>query len=299
MRIAFTILLIAFLQNPLLAQTITVGGQCMGSNIILNKIADVNGRSAYQATGTVDGIPGVTISVYWLGSPDNVWVLDFDGQPFYYETCNTSEPTGTSNGSCPWTEVTPGDCTGGTPLYVSGLVSLPVELVDFSARKNNNNDVDLKWKTSLENNNKGFDVQRSSDAASWNTIGFVNGKGNSTIENNYLFTDKTAPAGKNYYRLLQIDYDGNKKYSSIAYVDLPQKAYYAITNNPGKGIYQIRIASAEKVELSVLDLSGRRLLNKTVGIGMQEINISAYPAGTYLLQLRRGDELITEKLVKQ
>ena len=80
---------------------------------------------------------------------------------------------------------------------------------------------------------------------------------------------------------------------------MPQKAYYTITNNPGKGVYQIRIASAEKVELSVLDLSGRRIMNKIVGIGVQEVNISNYPAGTYLLQLRRGDELITEKLVKQ
>ena len=299
MRITLTILLIFFLQSPLLAQTITVGGQCMASNITLNKIADVNGRSAYQGTGTVDGVPGVTVSVYWMGAPDNVWVLDFDGQPFYYETCNTSEPSGTSNGSCPWTEVTPGACTGAAPLFVSGVAALPVELVTFTAQKSSNNDVDLKWKTASENNNKGFDVQRSTDAVNWTTIGFVNGKGNVATESNYLFTDKEAAEGKNYYRLLQIDFDGNKKYSSIVNVDLPQKAYYTITNNPGKGVYQIRIASAEKVELSVLDLSGRRIMNKIVGIGVQEVNISNYPAGTYLLQLRRGDELITEKLVKQ
>ncbi|WP_164972707.1 T9SS type A sorting domain-containing protein [Lacibacter luteus] len=299
MRIALTILLIAFLQSPLLAQTITVGGQCMASNIVLNKIADVNGRSAYQGTGTVDGIAGVTVSVYWMGAPDNLWVLDFDGQPFYYETCNTSEPTGTANGSCPWNETSPGACIGAAPLFISGVVALPVELVGFSAQKNNSNDVDLKWKTATENNNKGFDVQHSTDAVNWTTIAFVNGKGNAATESNYLFTDKEAVAGKNYYRLLQIDFDGNKKYSSIANVELPSKAYYAITNNPGKGIYQVRLTSAVKVELSVLDLSGRRLINTTVGMGVQEINISNYPAGTYLLQLRRGDELITEKLVKQ
>lgn len=299
MRITLTILLIVFLHDLLSAQTITVGGQCMSGNITLNKIADVNGRSAYQGTGTVDGISGVTVSVYWLGAPDNLWVLDFDGQPFYYETCNTSEPTGTSNGSCPWTEAIPGGCTGAAPLYVSGLVSLPVDLTGFTAQKNNNNDVDLKWKTSSENNNKGFDVQRSKDLVSWTTIGFVNGKGDAATESNYLFTDKEASAGKNYYRLLQIDFDGNKKYSSIVNVDLPQKAYYAITNNPGNGLYHIRIGAAEKVELSVLDLSGRRLMNKIVGPGVQEINISAHPAGTYLLQIRRGDELVTEKLVKQ
>lgn len=271
----------------------------MASNITLNKIADVNGRSAYQGTGTVDGTPGVTVSVYWLGAPDNVWVLDFDGQPFYYETCNTSEPTGTANGSCPWSEVIPGACTGAAPLFISGVVSLPVELLSFTAQKNSNNDVELKWKTATESNNKGFDVQRSSDAVNWVTIGFINGKGNSSIESSYQFTDKDAASGKNYYRLQQHDFDGNRKYSAIANIDLPQQAFYSIANNPGKGIFKVRIASADKVELSVLDLSGRRLLNKTVGIGVQEIDISAYPAGTYLLQLRSGEELITEKLVKQ
>ena len=299
MKNALTLLLIFFLQSPLLAQTITVGGQCMASNITLSKIPDVNGKSAYQGTGTVAGIPDVTVSVYWLGAPDNVWVLDFDGQPFYYETCNTSEPTGTSNGACPWSEVDPGACTGAAPLFVSGVSSLPVELISFTVQKNGNNDVDLKWKTATESNNKGFDIQRSTDAVNWLSIGFVNGAGNSSMETSYQFTDKDAAAGKNYFRLLQIDFDGNKKYSSIANIDLPQKAYYAITNNPGKGVYQIRIASAEKVELSVLDMSGRRLINKIVGLGVNEINISNYPAGAYLLQLRKGDELIIEKLIKQ
>jgi hypothetical protein len=298
MRITYFLALYIFVHLSVQAQTITVGGQCMASNITLNKIADVNGRSAYQATGTVMGIPGVTVSVYWL-TPENVWVLDFDGQPFYYETCNTSEPTGTADGSCPWSEVDPGACTGAAPLYVSGVAALPVELVSFTAQKNNNNDVDIKWKTASESNNKGFEIQRSINAVNWTTIGFVPGNGNAASEHSYLFTDKEAAAGKNFYRLQQIDFDGNKKYSSIVNVDLPNKAFYTITNNPGKGVYQLHITSAEKVELSVLDFSGRRLINKTIGAGVQEINISAYSVGTYLLQLRRGNELITEKLIKQ
>lgn len=297
MRTTLTLLLTLFFHNQFLAQTITVGGQCMGSNITLSKIADVNGRSAYQGTGTVSGIAGVTVSVYWL-TPENVWVLDFDGQPFYYESCNTSEPTGTADGACPWSEVDPGACTGAAPLYVSGVASLPVELVSFTAHKNNNNGVDVKWTTSSESNNKGFEIQRSTDALNWSAVGFVNGKGNSTIENHYQFSDRLALSGKNYYRLVQVDFDGNKKHSFVASVDLPQNAFYIVANNPGKGIYQIRIASNEKVELSVLDLSGHRILNKIVGIGIHEIDISRFAAGTYLLQLKRGKELITKKLVK-
>ena len=297
-KTTYLILLYIFFHLSVQAQTVTVGGQCMAGNITLNKIADVNGRSAYQGTGTVLGVPGVTVSIYWL-TPENFWVLDFDGQPYYYETCNTSEPTGTADGSCPWNEVDAGVCTGATPLYVSGVAALPVELISFTALKNNNNDVDIKWKTASESNNKGFNIQRSINAANWTNIGFVPGKGNAALENSYFFIDKEAASGKNFYRLQQIDFDGNKKYSSIVNVDLPPKAFYTISNNPGKGVYHLRITSAQKVELSVLDLSGRRLINKTVGAGVQEIIISNYPSGTYLLQLRRGEELITEKLIKQ
>lgn len=297
MKIACLLLFIAF-SYSIKAQTVTVGGQCMPSNITLNKITDINGKSAYQGSGTVDGIPGVIVSIYWIGAPDNVWVLDFDGQPYYFDACNTTEPTGTANSSCPWNVVGGTSCTGASALFISGVVTLPVEMVSFSAQKNNN-DVDLVWKTASESNNKGFEIQRSIDAVNWKAIGFVNGAGTSSVENTYRFTDKAALAGKNYYRLLQIDFDANRKYSSIVSVDLPKKAYYSIFNNPGNGVYQLRIHTPEKVEFSVLDLSGRRLISQVTGTGVMEIDLSKHPAGTYILHLRRGNDFITEKLIKQ
>jgi hypothetical protein len=298
MRIFFTLLPILFLHFSLLSQTLAVGGQCMSGTITLNKIADIGGRAAYQGTGTVDGTSGVTVSVYWMPSPDNLWVLDFDGQPYYSNACNTAEPPGTANGSCSWTAVDGTSCTGATALFLSASPALPVELVSFLAQKNNGA-VELKWITASEQNNKGFEVQRSGNAVDWTVIGFVHGAGTSSVENNYGFTDKQAPGGKTYYRLLQIDLDGRRKFSNTVTVDLGHKSFYSIADNPGNGQFKIAIRTQEKVELTVLDQNGRRLMNKPAVAGVEEIDLRSLPAGIYLLQLKRGKEIYSEKLIKQ
>ena len=91
--------------------------------------------------------------------------------------------------------------------------SLPVILTSFSAKPlpNQNN---LTWKTTSETNNKGFEIEKSIDARTFETIGFVEGNGDSKELNNYHFTDP-SPFNITYYRLKQLDYDGKFEHSKI------------------------------------------------------------------------------------
>ena len=100
---------------------------------------------------------------------------------------------------------------------------LPVELSSFSA-KTTENTVELKWNTSTEKNNYGFEIERSvvskqlsasSTAANWKKIGFVKGSGNSNSVKNYFFSDNSVSSGKYSYRLKQIDNDGTYEYSKL------------------------------------------------------------------------------------
>ncbi len=298
MRLFYTIFFLLSLPFLAGAQTVNVSGQCMTGTITLNKIADIDGKAAYQGTGTVDGFAGVTISVYWLGAPDNLWVLDYDGQPYFQNACNTELPAMTGSGACPWTAVDGTSCTGGTALIITGNGALPVSLVSFTAHEKNKQAV-LNWKTASENNNKGFEIQRSKDGINWNSIGFVNGAGNSSVEKNYSFNDATPLPGKNLYRLIQYDFDGNRSFSSVVTVDIFKAGYYTLSNNPGNGVYRLHINAANGVEISVLDLAGRRLIRKTIDAGIQDVDISKYAQGTYLLQIRIANEIFTEKLIKQ
>lgn len=101
---------------------------------------------------------------------------------------------------------------------------IPVELYSFLAYFENDK-VILKWQTASEVNNEGFEILKSvSDnnlESDWETIGFVEGKGNSTELVEYSFVDKENSSGKFWYRLKQIDFDGNYKFSDKILVDIP------------------------------------------------------------------------------
>jgi hypothetical protein len=292
-------LLLSFLLSySINAQIINVSGQCISGTITLDSIGQFNGKTVYQGSGTVDGFPGVTVSMYWLDIADNVWVLDFDGQPYFQNACNTTGPRASGSVACPWTVVSATSCTGVPDLFIGGDGALPVQLTSFTARKQNT-EVLLTWKTASEDNNKGFGVEKSRDGINWNSIGFVNGAVTSALENQYSFTDKKPFAGQNYYRLAQYDLDGNQTYSAVVNASFINAGFYMLGNNPGNGNYVLTIkASSEPVDISLIDLNGSIIIHKKAGDGVHLLDISKYPTGTYLLRLTRGNETVTEKLIK-
>lgn len=258
----------------------------------------MNGKAAFQGSGKVLGYPGITVTVYWIGSPDNVWVIDYEGQPYYYNTCNTTLPSASDNSSCKWTAVEGTECPGSTALVVNGTGALPVSLFGFTAQEENNNAL-LHWKTGSELNNRGFEIQRSKDAINFDKIGFINGALNSSLEKDYSFIDEAPLPGKNFYRLLQYDLDGKSVSSPVVNVTIFKAGYFTISNNPGNGVYQLNIHSTNKAIISVSDMTGRRLMRQQIGAGVRKLDISKYSRGIYLLHLQIGSDYFTEKLVKQ
>ncbi|MEO6357414.1 MAG: T9SS type A sorting domain-containing protein [Ferruginibacter sp.] len=280
------------------SQSITVAGECINNPILLNQITDVDGKVAYEATGTVDGNVGVQIDIYWIGAPDNVWVVAFDGQPYFQNSCNTIAPPGTGNASCLWSAVSGQTCTGGTALAVTGSGVLPISISSFTAAVNNNQ-VTLKWKTASENNNKGFEIQRSQDGVNWTVLGFVGGNFNSSIERNYEFIDLNPLPGVGFYRLRQVDQDETFSYSAVASVKYLKANFYSIIRNNGNSRYQLNIEPVtQPVIISLIDAGGKKLMIKKGVTGVQYIDISRFPSGIYLLQLARGTTTFTEKLIK-
>lgn len=88
--------------------------------------------------------------------------------------------------------------------------ALPIELSSFTGKLVSGNKVDLNWVTKTEVSNYGFNIERRINDGEWNTIGFVEGNGNSNSPKKYNFTDTDLIAGgsKFQYRLKQIDSDG-------------------------------------------------------------------------------------------
>ncbi|MGE5401367.1 MAG: LamG-like jellyroll fold domain-containing protein [Ignavibacteriales bacterium] len=197
------------------------------------------------------------------------------------------------------------------PVWISGEVSLPVELTFFDARVNNHV-VLLNWTTATEVNNYGFEIQRSASGSlpsndSWQDIGFIQGHGNSNHPQEYSFTDDNPPTGKIQYRLKQIDADGSYKcYDAVSVVvDSPMefKLHQNCPNpfNPSTVISYL-IPEGKDVKLTIYDMLGKEisiLVNEFQSAGLHSVQLNAanLPSGVYLYTIQAGQFRDSKKLL--
>ncbi len=168
-------------------------------------------------------------------------------------------------------------------FIVSSNASLPVKLISFTAQKQNSKTL-IQWTTVSEQNSKEFIIQRSMDGSQWYSIGTVAAQGNSSITTNYSYTDIAPVMGTDYYRLLQTDIDGKSSYSEIRMVKFTNdnKSFFAMANPVSNG--ELRVQVNETLLMNLYDLRGRLLWKKQLTTGIQNINMSDYPAGIYFLK---------------
>jgi len=126
-----------------------------------------------------------------------------------------------------------GDGSGyaGTAMFQFDDVPLYVEWAAFEATPQNGS-VLLEWETSLEVDNDYFSVERSGNGVSYNPIGVVQGKGYSNRPTKYSFTDTMPLFPHAYYRLKQVDFDGQFDYSSVVYIGLQEIPNVKVYPNP-------------------------------------------------------------------
>jgi len=166
-------------------------------------------------------------------------------------------------------------------------------------------------------NNYGFEIERTSPRPSpqgeggeagrgWEKIGFVAGNGNSNSPKDYSFVDKTVLSGKYFYRLKQIDNDGQFEYSNIVEVDLGVPAEFSLAQNypnPFNPSTTIKYQLPERslVTLKLYDILGREvhtLINEDQSPGNYkvELNGSRFASGVYIYRITAGKFTAVKKL---
>ncbi len=170
---------------------------------------------------------------------------------------------------------------------------VPVELTTFTAEAAGEK-VELTWETATETNNKGFEVERSSDDVNFSSIGFVDGNGTSTEANSYSFVDFHATSGTYYYRLKQVDFDGTFAYSEVVEVDFVPTEFSLGQNypNPFNPVTKIKFALpvSAKVSVKVYNVVGQQvaeLINSQFETGLHEVEFDAskFSSGVYFYSI--------------
>ncbi len=177
------------------------------------------------------------------------------------------------------------------------LGTLPVELISFDAIKNNNT-VDLSWTTASEINNDYFLVQKSSDNSNFETIESVDGNGNSNVVINYNAIDNNPNYGVNYYRLLQVDYDGTEALSNTVAVNFDADNNINVYPNPTKGI--VNVEGARNFQLMLYTPSSNLLFStKIENTDLYKLDLSNYPKGVYIIHLISDSKTEVKRVIVQ
>lgn len=175
---------------------------------------------------------------------------------------------------------------------------LPVEFLSFEARLLDpvQRTVMLDWATSTEINNSHFEVEWSIDGITWSQITLVQGAGTSYQQQDYSWIHNQAQR-LNFYRLKQVDYDGNYSYSEVRTVNIGVKDIIPFANlypNPTQNEFHIQIVGAEVASYEIYTAHGA-LVQK--GIVRQEESILGLASGVYQVKIDYGNKIEVKRIV--
>ena len=194
-----------------------------------------------------------------------------------------------------------------------GLLPLPVTLVTFDAKRAGA-DALVTWQTASELNNKGYNIQVSTNGKDFRTIGFVSSASpNSTRATDYSFTDtEKNKVGVRYYRLEQLDVDGKLNYFAPRAVSFDGKATEGGATafaypNPFTSDVRLNIASTSegKGSVRINDMTGRLVAQRQIALvnGANDVelsNLGELKSGIYLVHITLPTgEVKNLKVVKQ
>ena len=190
---------------------------------------------------------------------------------------------------------------------------LPVELVSFTAKRKDNQDVIAEWKTASEHNTSHFEIEvaRGNDDyqnGRFVRIGEVASPGNSNSERIYHFTDtETGKSGVRYYRLKIVDRDNTFVYSPVRPIVFNDEMQWQVYPNPSDGVYNFiyHLNQGESISVKLYDLNGKLVKQMRLSgngfVQKARIDLSAvkFAPGIYFLLSESNERKYSIKLIKQ
>ncbi len=227
------------------------------------------------------------------------------GSAFFQQyNLNCPGPTGCLAGIVNGPAITGSNPTFGVIFGVS--TTLPVQLVQFLATKNDDGSVKVSWSTAQEQNSDYYDVERSGDQASWSSIGTVKAKGFSSTTSSYFLNDNAPLNGIGYYRLKMVDLDGKYVYSKTVTVTTDNSSVpLVIYSNPFSDQIRLKLnlSKSQNLTMTLSDMQGKTYLTQSYQAQLGDNFVNMLPpvssSGMYILHIQGDTYNQTIKLEKQ
>lgn len=280
--------------------TITVNGDfTIDTDYNLTGLGDIqliinDGMMSYSGNHNLTMSPGSSLSLSGTGQLETV------------NPCNSNKSI-----SIGTTKIA--SCSGGGATYsftdinntgginASGL--LPVEFKNFEVIAVEGG-LRLNWGTSMERNNDYFLVERSENGIEFTALDKIAGQGDTNEISQYSFIDYNI-ASQNYYRIKQVDYDGQFSYSQVVFKEAEKsETDITIYPNPVSGnTFQVAYLSkhTDRVKLTIYNRTGQIVQEKEYDIVVGGNNLSVLtettPKGQYFIRISSEHVNYTGKLI--
>ncbi len=283
----------------LLAAVVPISGSAGPSQGAANIIASAN-LPVWATTSSLDPVVSPSNTIGWIADinqapvPPNplakLTVFQVSSPDHSYASAQTYDPNYTENGINIYQWM----------LQYSRTGALPVSQFDLNVTRKDNQLL-LQWQTKGELNSKGFEVQKSRDGSTFETISFVASTSNNGDAASYNFTDNAPFNGKNYYRLKQVDKDQNFKYSPVRFIDFSSAGYVRVFPNPVEEILNINTnINFEKATLNITDMKGQVVLKTNVsGSGAISVPLNKLIPGMYVARISDGKDTYNVTFIKK
>lgn len=202
-------------------------------------------------------------------------------------------------GGYSWKGDSPGPFTGPAAISNSGM---PISLGYFTAAPQEEQ-VNLRWSTILEQSFSRFEIQRSNDGVSYSVLGEVEGAGYdlTNIETHYSFNDVTPQIGWNYYRLNAIDYDGSQEFHGMQAVKIQGNEKLSLYPNPVNGAaikVSVNFTPIEDARVRILNQMGVEVVSAPMPTFEKTLELDhALQPGVYTLQYTGAEKVHSVKFI--
>lgn len=172
-------------------------------------------------------------------------------------------------------------------ISLSAASVLPVKLASFTGSTESNGDILLEWTTAMEQNSARFEIEKSENGIDFIKTGSVEAKVNPPAGSNYHFRYTRKPAQVTFFRLKQIDKDGNYDYSPVISVrDNSNSSLISASPNPVKGLTTITSGQGNITGIHVFSASAILVKNiKGNNADKMAVDMSSLPRGAYYIQV--------------
>jgi hypothetical protein len=182
---------------------------------------------------------------------------------------------------------------------------LPIELSKFMVVPFDDYN-GIYWETSSENNNHYFNLLRSFNGVDFEMIGSVQGAGTSTVLNTYSFDDYDLRYGKIYYKLQQVDFDGETSNSKIISLDRKstENGLLNVYPNPTENTItmDIFVATNQGGDIRIVGLNGVIIYEDHIedkGMHQVTFDMTSMSAGLYFVNYSDALGVSMKNVVKR